>query len=81
MIHMAYDGNPNLRVVGARVLEARAGQAISVGNFLPQSQQAIGSYTRANVNPNMPVINQLVKIAAARVPFRSPSRTGSTASI
>ena len=39
----------------------RAGQAISVGNLLPQSQQAIGSYSRVNLNPNMPVIDQLVK--------------------
>ena len=61
LIHLAYENNPNLRTVGARVLEARAGQAISVGNLLPQSQQAIGTYSRVNLNPNMPVINQLVK--------------------
>jgi NodT family efflux transporter outer membrane factor (OMF) lipoprotein len=61
LIHLAYENNPNLRSVGARVLEARAGQAISVGNLLPQSQQAIGSYSRVNLNPNMPVINQLIK--------------------
>ena len=61
LIDLAYENNPNLRTVGARVLEARAGQAISVGNLLPQSQQAIGSYSRVNLNPNMPVIDQLVK--------------------
>ena len=61
LIDLAYENNPNLRSVGARVLEARAGQAISVGNLLPQSQQAIGSYSRVNLNPNMPVIDQLVK--------------------
>jgi NodT family efflux transporter outer membrane factor (OMF) lipoprotein len=59
LIHLAYENNPNLRSVGARVLEARAGQAISVGNLLPQSQQMIGSYSRVNLNPNMPLINQL----------------------
>lgn len=61
LVRSAYAGNPNLRVVGARVLEARAGQAISVGNMLPQSQQMTGSYARANLNPNMPVINELAK--------------------
>jgi len=61
LIDLAYENNPNLRTVGARVLEARAGQAISVGNLLPQSQQAIGSYSRVNLNSNMPLLNQLVK--------------------
>ena len=51
LIDLAYENNPNLRSVGARVLEARAGQAISVGNLLPQSQQAIGSYSRVNSEP------------------------------
>ena len=60
LIHLAYENNPNLRTVGARVLEARAGQAVSVGNLLPQSQQAIGTYSRVNLNRNMPIINQLV---------------------
>ena len=61
LVQLAYEQNPNIRVAGARVLEARAGQAISVGNMLPQSQQMTGSYARANLNPNMPVINQLIK--------------------
>jgi NodT family efflux transporter outer membrane factor (OMF) lipoprotein len=61
LVHLAYEQNPNIRAVGARVLEARAGQAISVGNFLPQSQTFNGSYSRVNLNTNMPVINQLAK--------------------
>jgi len=61
LIHASYAQNPNLRVAGTRVLEARAGQAISVGNLFPQTQQAIGSYSRVNLNPNMPVIDKLVK--------------------
>ncbi len=70
LIHLAYEKNPNLRAVGARVLEARAGQAISVGNMLPQSQQMVGSYARANLNSNMPVINQLIKsLPAGSVPL------------
>ena len=38
LIQRAYEQNPTLRVVGARSLEARAGQAIAVGNIFPQSQ-------------------------------------------
>ena len=34
LFNLAYEQNPNIRAVGARVLEARAGQAISVGNLL-----------------------------------------------
>jgi NodT family efflux transporter outer membrane factor (OMF) lipoprotein len=61
LVHLAYEQNPNIRVTASRVLEARAGQAISVGNLLPQSQQAIATYSRVNLNTNMPVINQLAK--------------------
>ncbi len=61
LIDTAYEQNPTLRIAGMRVLEARAGQAISVGNLLPQSQQATGSYSRINLNPNMPLINQLAR--------------------
>ena len=61
LIHASYAQNPNIRVAGARVLEARAGQAISVGNLFPQQQQMQGNYSRVNLNPNMPVINKLVK--------------------
>ncbi len=61
LIHASYVENPNLRVAGTHVLEARAGQAISVGNMFPQSQQATGSYSRVNLNPNMPVLDKLVK--------------------
>ena len=59
LIQAAYEQNPDLRITAARVLEARAGQAISVGNLLPQAQQASASYTRGNLSPNMPLINQL----------------------
>jgi NodT family efflux transporter outer membrane factor (OMF) lipoprotein len=61
LIHAAYAQNPDLLVAGARVLEARAGQAISVGNMFPQSQQAFGTYSRVNLNSNMPVIDKLVQ--------------------
>jgi NodT family efflux transporter outer membrane factor (OMF) lipoprotein len=61
LIHLAYEQNPNIRVAASNVLEARAGQAIAVGNLLPQSQQAIASYARVNLNSNMPIINQLAR--------------------
>ncbi len=56
LIVTAYEQNPNLRVAGTRVLQARAGQAIAVGNIFPQTQQATGSYSRVNLNSNMPII-------------------------
>ena len=40
LIVTAYEQNPTLRIAGTRVLEARAGQAIAVGNIFPQSQRA-----------------------------------------
>ena len=52
LINTAYDQNLTLRIVGARVLEARARQAIAVGNFLPQTQQATGQYSRVNLSRN-----------------------------
>lgn len=60
LIETAYRQNPSLRVAATRVLQARAGQAISVGNMLPQSQQATGSYSRVNLNANMPLIGPLL---------------------
>src|SRR5262249_2337211 len=44
LIERAYEQNPNLRAVGTRVLQARAQQAISVGNMFPQSQNLNGLY-------------------------------------
>jgi NodT family efflux transporter outer membrane factor (OMF) lipoprotein len=63
LIVTAYDQNPNLRIAGTRVLQARAGQAIAVGNIFPQTQQGIASYARANLNKNLPLIGPLVSAA------------------
>jgi len=63
LIVTAYEQNPNLRVAGTRVLEARAGQAIAVGNIFPQTQQATGSYARVNLNSNMPLVGPLLSMA------------------
>jgi NodT family efflux transporter outer membrane factor (OMF) lipoprotein len=53
LISTAYQQNLTLRAVGTRVLEARAQQAIAVGNFFPQTQQATGSYSRTQLSRNM----------------------------
>ncbi len=52
LIHTAYEQNPALRVAGARVLEARAQQAIAVGSIFPQTQQALGQYSHVNLSHN-----------------------------
>src|SRR5439155_462555 len=46
----AYRQNLTLRQAGFQVLEARAQQAIAVGNLFPQTQQAKGDYTRSAVS-------------------------------
>jgi len=63
LIVTAYEQNPTLRIAGTRVLEARAGQAIAVGNIFPQTQQATGSYARVNLNPNMPLIGSIANLS------------------
>lgn len=70
LIDTAYEQNLTLRIVGARVLEARAQQAIAVGSIFPQSQQATGTYSRVNISQNAP--NNPLAIAAL-VPGGLPS--------
>jgi NodT family efflux transporter outer membrane factor (OMF) lipoprotein len=65
LIHTAYKQNPTLRITGTRVLQARAQQAIALGNIFPQAQQAIGSYGRVNLNSNMPIIGKLLPLVPA----------------
>ena len=52
LIESAYRQNLSLRVAGTRVLQARAQQAIAVGGFFPQSQQAFAEYSRTNLSRN-----------------------------
>jgi NodT family efflux transporter outer membrane factor (OMF) lipoprotein len=59
---MAYEQNPTLRIAGTRVLEARAQQAIAVGNIFPQAQQMTASYARVNLNTNMPLVGPLLQL-------------------
>src|SRR5262249_45729113 len=69
LIGTAYAQNLPLRVAGTRVLEARAQQAIAVGNISPQTQQAIGEYSRVNLSHN-PFNNPAAIAAAAGRPIR-----------
>jgi NodT family efflux transporter outer membrane factor (OMF) lipoprotein len=63
LVVTAYEQNPNLRVAGTRVLQARAQQAIAVGNMFPQSQTTTGSYARVNLNSNMPIVGPILNLA------------------
>ncbi len=49
LIVRAYQQNLNLQAIGTRVLQARAQQAISVGNLFPQSQRITGMYDYGKV--------------------------------
>jgi len=53
LIDTAFDQNLTLRAVGTRVLQARAQQAIAVGSFFPQTQEATGQYGRTGLSRNM----------------------------
>jgi NodT family efflux transporter outer membrane factor (OMF) lipoprotein len=53
LIQTAYRQNLTLREAGFRVLQARALLGIAVGEFFPQKQEMIGSYTRRGVSENV----------------------------
>jgi NodT family efflux transporter outer membrane factor (OMF) lipoprotein len=53
LVRIGYAQNVNLRVLGTRVLQARAQQAIAVGSILPQTLQATGQYSRVGLSRNM----------------------------
>lgn len=52
LVETAYRQNKSLLVAGGRVLEAQARRGIAIGNLFPQSQEAFGAYTRANLSEN-----------------------------
>jgi NodT family efflux transporter outer membrane factor (OMF) lipoprotein len=66
LVDTAYEQSLTLRIAGTRVLEARAQQAIAAGSFFPQTQQAIGQYSREalshNTFNNPSVISSVVPI-------------------
>ncbi len=52
LVERAYAQNLTMRVLGSRVLEARAQQAIAAGTIFPQAQQATGQFNRVNISKN-----------------------------
>jgi NodT family efflux transporter outer membrane factor (OMF) lipoprotein len=50
LIGTAYEQNLNLRILGTRVLQARAQQAIAAGSIFPQTQEATGQYSRVGLS-------------------------------
>ena len=67
LIHTAYAQNVSLRVAGTRVLEARAQQAIAVGQLFPQQQTADGSvqqFRASRTTANAPPTRQFATWAA-----------------
>jgi NodT family efflux transporter outer membrane factor (OMF) lipoprotein len=59
LVLQAYSQNLPLREAGFRVLAARASYNITVGGFLPQSQNAIGEYARWQLSNNVTAFENL----------------------
>src|SRR5262249_54687390 len=57
LIRTAYEQNPNLRIMGTRILQARAQQGIAAGNIFPQRQQLQGFYANGTANAHPAWIN------------------------
>lgn len=57
LVRTSYEQNLNLRVLGTRVLQARAQRGISVGNLFAQTQQFQGNYLNGTVNAHPAWIN------------------------
>src|SRR6516225_8281062 len=53
LIEQAYQQNLTLRSAGTRILAARAQRNIAVGNLFPQTQQAVGDYSRNQLSRNV----------------------------
>ncbi len=57
LVRVAYEQNPTLRVMSARVLEARAQRASAAGNLFSQTQQLQGTYLNGTANGHPAWIN------------------------
>jgi NodT family efflux transporter outer membrane factor (OMF) lipoprotein len=53
LIVEAYRQNPSLQAAGVRVLEAQARRGIAIGTLFPQTQNAVGGYTRNVASENL----------------------------
>jgi NodT family efflux transporter outer membrane factor (OMF) lipoprotein len=52
LVETAYQQNKSLLVAGGRVVEAQARRGIAIGGLFPQTQNAVGAYTRVNLSEN-----------------------------
>jgi outer membrane protein TolC len=50
LIDRAYKENLTLRIAGLRVVESRAQLGIAIGQFFPQTQQAVGSLQQSRIS-------------------------------
>jgi NodT family efflux transporter outer membrane factor (OMF) lipoprotein len=57
LIDVAYRENLDLKTTATRVLQAQAQRNIDVGYLLPQTQNAVADYARANISRNLNVFN------------------------
>src|SRR5262249_44461803 len=55
LIVEAYRQNPSLQAAGVRVLEGQARRGIAIGTLFPQTQNAVGGYTRNVASQNLSV--------------------------
>jgi NodT family efflux transporter outer membrane factor (OMF) lipoprotein len=53
LVNLALQQNLTLRTAGTRILEARAIRGIAVGGLFPQTQQAIGAFSRVSESGNV----------------------------
>jgi NodT family efflux transporter outer membrane factor (OMF) lipoprotein len=60
LIATMYAQNLSLRVAGMRVVEARALRGVAVGGLFPQSQRALGQYSRTQLSVTTAGIGQLI---------------------
>ena len=51
------------------MLQARAGQAIAVGNMFPQQQQAIATYSRVDLSRNIAPLHAISALPGNQFPF------------
>jgi NodT family efflux transporter outer membrane factor (OMF) lipoprotein len=72
LVASAYEQNLNLRVLGTRVLQARAQQAITSGSIFPQTQEATGQYSRIGLSKTVANNPAVIGALGSRAPPFNP---------
>lgn len=54
LIQLAYKQNLPLQIAALRIMEARAGLGLAIGDLYPQQQEAFGSVTKVGTSENAP---------------------------